>query len=69
MKVRMKVSLAGPDHSWHHGEEVELPDALAEALCSDGRAEPIEPPKRTQKKNGRSGAERTTAKPADSEER
>lgn len=70
MKVRMKVSLAGTEFSYYHGQEVEVPDKLGEALCSDGRAEPIEPKSKSKAKtNGRAGAERTSAKPADAEER
>lgn len=66
-QVRMNTSLAGGGETFDHGQEYELSDAFAEALCADGRAELVEPD--TRKKNGRAKAERTDAKPPESEER
>lgn len=33
-KIRLNVSIAGNDFAWSRGQEVEVDDALAEALCS-----------------------------------
>lgn len=41
-RVRMKTSMAGPFETYAHGREYDLPVALAEAFCADGRAALIE---------------------------
>lgn len=41
MKVRMNVSIAGVNFSYHPGQEVELPDEMAEKWAAAGHCEPI----------------------------
>lgn len=41
MKVRMNVSMAGPDVSWIAGETVDIPGPDAERLIAAGYAEKV----------------------------
>ena len=72
MKVRMLTSLAGSP-GYQFGDEVDLPNAVAEAWIRERRAEAVtvEPAADLRKKraatakSGREHAERATADPAD----
>ena len=41
-RVKMGVAMGGPDVSYAYGREYDLPVALAEAFCADGRATAVE---------------------------
>lgn len=73
MRIRMNVALSGRDFNYMSGEEYDVADELAEALCADDRASAVDEPKpkRNRKaRNGRSTSERVEAQPEpDVEER
>lgn len=62
--VRMLCSMAGPDVSYGYGDTLALPAALAEAFCSDGRAERITPAATKPAPKPRKRAERGGSGPA-----